>query len=271
MQTLLSALLGIVQGLTEFLPVSSSGHLKLAQILFGMEEAAGSSFDIFVHLGTLVAVLIYFRKTLWDLISSLFHWRKSLDNQVHFHNRLMIMYLAISTACTMVFYLIFKDWLDRLFSAPSPLAIALTLSITGLLVYLSDKIKDCRIPGSTMGVFRSILIGLAQGAAIIPGISRSGSTIAVSLFTGIKRKDAAQFSFLLSIPAILGANLAELKNFAGMESGQLLNYIVGFVFAAISGYAVISLLIGLIRQSKLKYFAFYCWAVALVTALIVIL
>lgn len=270
MGILSSILMGILQGLTEFLPISSSGHLKLAHLIFGT-EIGNSSFDIFLHLGSLVAVLIYFRKTLLDLIVSLFRWRKSLDNQVHFHNRLMILYLIVATFTTGIFYLIFKDFLDRLFDHPNPLAIALTLSITGVLIFLSDKVKDCRIPASTMGIMRSIIIGLAQGIAIIPGISRSGSTIAVSLFTGIKREDAAHFSFLLSIPAILGANLAELSTLGNLQTGLLAEYILGFIFAALSGYLVISMLISFIRMSKLKYFAYYCWGIALITTLIVVI
>ncbi len=266
-----AALLGIVQGLAEFLPISSSGHLKLAQILLHTQESGGAAFDIFLHLGTLVAVLIYFRKTLWSLVVSLFRWRKSLDNQVHYHNRLWILYLGISTLITGVFYLVFQDFLDRLFENPNPLLIALMLSITGLLVFISDKIKDCRIPASSMGVMRSIIIGLGQGVAIIPGISRSGTTIAVSLMTGVKRKDAAHYSFLLSIPAILGANLKELSALSSLHPTLILPYLVGFICAAVSGYAVISLLIGIIRQSKLKYFSYYCWLIALITVFIVMI
>lgn len=266
-----AAFLGIIQGLAEFLPISSSGHLKLAQILLNTQESAGAAFDIFLHLGTLIAVLIYFRKTLWSLVVSLFRWRKSLDNQIHYHNRLLILYLGVSTVITGVFYLIFQDFLDRLFENPNPLLIALMLSITGLLIYISDKIKDCRIPSSSMGFMRSMIIGLGQGIAILPGISRSGTTIAVSLMTGIKRKDAAHYSFLLSIPAIIGANLKEFGTLSSLQASQLLPYLVGFFCAAISGYAVISLLIGFIRQSKLKYFSYYCWTISLITVLIVII
>lgn len=266
-----AALLGIIQGLTEFLPISSSGHLKLAQILFKTQESAGSAFDIFLHLGTLVAVLIYYRKVIWSLVVSLFRWRNGLDNQVHYHNRLWIAYLLVSTFCTGVFYLLFKDYLDSLFANPNPLLIAVNLSITGILIYISDHIKDCRIPASSMGLMRSIFIGLGQGVAIVPGISRSGTTIAVSLITGVKRKDAAQYSFLLSIPAILGANLSEIETLRSLNGSDFLNYFTGFMCAAISGYAVIALLINFIRQSKLKYFSYYCWMVALTTLIIVII
>ena len=262
-------LLGIIQGLAEFLPISSSGHLKLAQYFLHTEEAAGSEFDIFLHLGTLVAVLIYFRKEIWALCISLFKLKNNLDNQVHYHNRLWILYLGLSTATTLVFYLVFQDWLDKLFDKPNPLIIALMLSITGLIVFISDKVKNCRIPAFSMGFIRSVIIGLGQGIAIIPGISRSGTTIAVSLFCGIKRKDAARYSFLLSTPAILGANLKELSSFKELQSSELAIYLAGFVSAAVVGYAVISLLISFIQNSKLKYFSYYCWALALVTVLIV--
>ena len=263
-------LLGLIQGLTEFLPVSSSGHLKLMQYFLKTTEEAGGTFDIFLHLGTLLAVLIYFRKTILDLITSLFYWKNPIDHPQHRYNRLLILYLGIATLVTGVFYFIFKDGLDSLFANMKPGLVALMLIITGALLYISDLMHGNGIPANSMGWVRSVIIGLGQGIAIIPGISRSGTTIAVSLFTGIKRKDAAQFSFLLSIPAILGANLSVYSELSNLKVSQFFVYLAGFLAAAVSGYAVISLLIGLIRRNKLKYFAYYCWALAITVFIILV-
>lgn len=261
MTFLQSIILGIVQGLTEFLPVSSSGHLALVKHFFGSDNSGPPTFEIFLHLGTLLAVLLYFRKMLWDLVLSLFKWKDIPENQHHRTNRNLILYLIVATLATGVIYLIFGDYLESFFA--KPLVVAFMLLITGAIVFGSDFVKNQSLPASSMGFIKSVLIGLAQGIGIMPGISRSGSTIAVSLFAGINRKDAATFSFLLSIPAILGANLKEAKNLLDLERAQLLNYLAGFLISFIVGYLVISLLIRLIQQAQLKYFAFWCWLVGL--------
>ncbi|HNX36751.1 MAG TPA: undecaprenyl-diphosphate phosphatase [Candidatus Cloacimonadota bacterium] len=263
--------LGILQGLTEFLPVSSSGHLKLAEYYLKVSESTGGSFDVFVHLGTLVAVMIYFRSTLWDMIQALMVWKPQVNQQKHRHNRLLIVYLIISTLVTGIIYLIFKDTLDSLFTNAKPMFVAFMLLITGVLLFISDYIKSTPIPAFSMGFIRSVIIGLGQGIAIIPGISRSGTTIAVSLMCGVKRKDAAHYSFLLSIPAIIAANLSVFKDIKALDKHMIFSYFVGFIASAIAGYAVIALLMNLIRQNKLKYFAFYCWAVGLIVILISVL
>ncbi|HRY84685.1 MAG TPA: undecaprenyl-diphosphate phosphatase, partial [Candidatus Cloacimonadota bacterium] len=222
-------------------------------------------------LGTLLAVMIYFRKTILDLFTSLFHWKNPIDHPQHRYNRLLILYLGIATLMTGLFYMLFQDGLDALFANMKPGLVAVMLIITGSLLYISDLMRGNGIPANNMGWVRSVIIGLAQGIAIIPGISRSGTTIAVSLFTGIKRKDAAQFSFLLSIPAILGANVSVFKELSSLKASQFFVYLAGFLAAAVSGYAVISILIGLIRRNKLKYFAYYCWALAVTVFIILVI
>ena len=260
---LLSAIfLGIIQGLTEFLPVSSSGHLVLSQYFLGLGESSDNVFEIFLHMGTLIAVIVYFRKMLWDMVISMFHWGNNVDSQTHLHNRFLVLYLGISTFVTGVFYLLFSDFLESMFT--KPMLVAIMLSVTGVIIFCSDFIKDRGVPAMSMGPMRSILIGLGQGIAIIPGISRSGTTISISVMSGIKRKDAAQFSFLLSIPAILGANISVVKELSSLNYQQFYMYFAGFIAAFISGYLVISLLIRLIQQSKLKYFAFYVWIVSII-------
>lgn len=252
--------LGIVQGLTEFIPVSSSGHLALAKFFFGIETGQDLSFEIFMHLGTLVAVLIFFRGQIWDLIKSLFCWSSKLGSEVHRSNRALVMYLLVATLATGVFYLIFKDLLIGAYA--NPLLVSIMLIITGILIFSSDFVKNTSTPASNMGFIKSVLIGLAQGVAILPGISRSGTTITASLFCNIKRKDAAHFSFLLSIPAILAANAQEFSSIMALDASMLHLYIAGFLASFISGYLVIALLIRLIQAGNLKYFAFYLWFIA---------
>lgn len=263
-----AVLLGILQGLTEFLPVSSSGHLVLAQHFLGIETGGDILFEVFLHLGTLMAVLVFFRKKIWSLIVSLLKWKNTFRHQAHRHNRTLVLYLIIATIATGLMFLLFGDFFEALYSRP--LMVAFMLIITGLIVFLSDQVRSGGVPASQMGVIRSSIIGLMQGLAIIPGISRSGSTISAALFTGVKRRETAEFSFLLSIPAILGANLLNLGKFQELGISQLGVYLGGFVAAFVAGYLVIALLIRLIVKARLQYFSFYCWSLA-VTSIILIL
>ncbi len=254
-------LMGIIQGLTEFIPVSSSGHLVLFQHFFGMGDSENIVFELFVHLGTVLAVLIYFRKILWDLFKSLFCWGNTMHREQHRKNRTLVYYLIVSTLATGVVYILFGGYFEAAFIMP--MLVAFFLLMTGCIVFLTDYFVDKGIPASNIGFLRAVVIGIGQGIAILPGISRSGTTIAYSLATGMKRKDAAQYSFLLSIPAILAGNLSEYKAFVELDSTMLLNYLVGFVCSFIVGYLVIAFLIRLIENSRLKYFGIYCWIAGL--------
>lgn len=259
MTLLQSILLGIVQGLTEFLPVSSSGHLALVQHFFGFQGSEDLTFEIFLHLGTVLAVLIYFRKMILELFISLFKWGDSTENRPHRYHRNLIFYLIVATFATGVVYLIAGKWFESL--EKYPVVVAAMLIITGIIIFISDYIKNGSIPAVSMGIIRSFVIGIAQGIAIIPGISRSGSTISASLFSGVRRKDAASFSFLLSIPAIMAANILKYKELTSLGSKQLFIYLAGFIASFVVGYAVIALMISLIQRAKLKYFAIYCWVI----------
>ena len=264
MQYLNAIILGLLQGLTEFLPVSSSGHLVLFQHFFSPPKTTNDiTLEVVLHFGTLVAILVYFRYDLLDLLGSLFHWKKTVESQKHFRNRMVIFYLAISTIITGVIYMLFGDKIEAMFS--KPLIVAIFLSITGLIVFFSDMMKTNEIPLSNIGIGRSIIVGLGQGIAMLPGISRSGTTIATSLYCGIKRADAARFSFLLSIPAILAANASEFRNIVHLQPSMLLSYLLGALAAFISGYLVIDILIRIIRSSNLKFFAYYCWTISIVS------
>ncbi len=257
-------LLGILQGFTEFLPVSSSGHLVLAQHFLHLDTAANLTFDIMVHFGSLLAVIIYFWKDIYYLIISLFHWSGSSSK--HSSNHWFLLYLLVATIITGIIGFAFKDFFEKQFG--NPYVVSCMLIITGIIIFLSDLVPSSQRRIEQMGFFRSLLIGFGQAIAIIPGISRSGTTIAVSLFSGIRREDAARFSFLLSIPAILGASLSDYKNILNLDPSLIGSYIGGVIAAFISGYIVIAFLLEIIRKKRLRYFSFYCWAIAIVSMLL---
>jgi undecaprenyl-diphosphatase len=265
MMSFLNAIfLGILQGLTEFLPVSSSGHLVLAQHFLHLDTAANLTFDVMLHFGSLLAVIIYFKRDIYNLVASLFHWssNSSRDSSNHWY----VLYFIVATIVTGAIGFTFKDFFEAQFG--SPYIVSCMLIVTGILIYISDLVPSSQRRIEHMGLFRAILIGLGQAVAIMPGISRSGTTISVSLFSGIRREDAARFSFLLSIPAILGASLSEYKNILNLDISQLWIYVGGVVSAFVSGYLVIALLLEIIRNKRLRYFSFYCWAVALVSMIL---
>ena len=255
MEFIKAILLGLVQGLTEFLPISSSGHLVLAKYFLKFGDMSDISFEIFVHLGSLIAVLIFFRKDIYELLLSIIY----LKNPEYEKNRKICLWLIIATFVTGVIGILCKDFFENLFD---PIFAAVMISITGVILFISDRIKGKELQSSELNWKKSVFIGLGQALAITPGISRSGTTITFALLAGLQRKHAATFSFLLSIPAILGANLSELTTFINLETSQLLIYFTGFVAAFISGYFVIGWLMRLIVKAKLRYFSYYCWAIS---------
>ncbi len=248
--------LGLVQGLAEFLPISSSGHLVIAQKLLHF-AGPNLAFDIVLHLGTLCAVLVYFRKDLGGILVSLTengdrNWRR------------VAFLILLGTIPTGLIGVFFKDTFEALFG--SVRIVAGMLAVTGFLLFAADRVRrtDRNLFGIRM--LDSILIGLIQGVSIIPGISRSGSTIAMGLFLKIGGKDAARFSFLLSIPAILGAVALESREILGQSfngSGPVL--LAGFASAAISGWIAIRVLMEVLKKKRLLVFALYCWIVAALT------
>jgi len=247
--------LGIIQGLTEFLPISSSGHLVIAKYFIGFE--ADLSYEIFLHLGSLIAVCIYFRGYIWELICSVVHFRDPASRP----NLKACLWILVATCVTGVIGILCKDYFKDMFL---PLQAAVWIFITGVLLLISDTIKEGSLHIPEVGWRRSLFIGVGQALAITPGLSRSGTTIVFSLISGLKRQQAATFAFLLSVPAILGANLSEIKTLSQLEAGQVWSYIIGFAMAFISGYLVINWLIKLIVKAKLRYFAYYCFAFSLI-------
>jgi len=259
-------ILGIIQGLTEFLPVSSSGHLVIFQNLFGLKEPE-LFFDISVHVGTLAAIVIFFWKEIWAIIISLAHFSAmALKKRISFHSvyedadaKLAIL-IVVGSIPTAIIGILFHKIADTLFS--SVVLVGFMLIITGSLVWGTRWIKKDRKNINDFSVRDALIIGLVQGIAIIPGISRSGSTIAVGLFLGLNRETAARYSFLLSIPAILGAAALSLNHL----SAHLLPLkvtIFGAVTSCIVGYWALKLLIKIVKHGRMQIFAPYCWAIGI--------
>jgi len=240
-------ILGLIQGLTEFLPVSSSGHLVLTQALLGVKQP-GVSFEVVVHLGTLGAVLVFFRREIIGLASSL--WTKSKEEQ-----RRMILLLIVGTIPAGLIGLTLKDFFASVFGEPA-LAAGMLFVTGGIL--LATRFARQRTGKVTMG--SAILMGLGQAMAIMPGISRSGSTIAVGMLAGVEPKRAAEFSFLLAIPAIGGAAILDIDNLLSISGSITGQYLVGALTAFVVALLAVYLVLESIRRGKFEYFAYYCFA-----------
>lgn len=234
-------LLGLVQGVTEFLPVSSSGHLVLIQEYLNTD--LGTVFDVVLHTATLTATIIFFWK---ELIS--------LDKGT-------ITNLVIGSIPAAIFGLLIKDQIDLIFQIP-------IIAILGLVItsFFLISTKSSKKNNQKLTTRKALKIGLAQAIALIPGVSRSGATIATSLNLGIKQEQAFTFSFLLSIPAIIGASLLNFSDL-NLASGDITTYLAGFISALISGYLALTLLEKIIKQAKLYRFAYYTGAIAVITIL----
>lgn len=250
MGTVESVLLGVLQGLTEFLPVSSSGHLVLTQSLIPGFEQPGVLFDVLLHAGTLLAVLVYFRRDVLALVGSL------TPGGDRGYRRLVYLIVA-ATVPTGLIGVIFKHPLEALFHAPR--AAAGMLLVTGGLLWVSEVLGRPRDDLDRLGYPRALAVGTIQGLAIIPGISRSGSTIAVGTLLGVRGEEAARFSFLLSVPAILGAVVLQLPELSAVKAGSSAAYVAGALAAFITGVGAIRFLMAAIRRGRFRWFAVYCW------------
>ena len=239
---------GIIQGITEFLPVSSSGHLFLFRNFFNIDF--GTDYVILLHFGTLLAVLFFFWKDIWLILKGLF--------TKDFNAWKLFLALIVGTIPAAVSGFFLEDFLDQ--HLTSNLTIGLSLMITGVLLFLSDGLKKTDTSIKEIGLKKAFLIGIFQALAIIPGLSRSGLTLFGALFFGVKREDAFKFSFLLSIPVILGTTLLKIEQITKITEGMW-----GFVFAAISGFFALWLLRILTKTKQLKYFAFYCWVLGILS------
>jgi undecaprenyl-diphosphatase len=273
-----AALLGVVQGVFMFVPVSSTAHLVITQhflISQGSQMPAPESaemilFDLIVHVGTLVSVAVVFRKTMAQFLRASFYsagqimTERKADKNAQFLVWLWAMGL-LSVFVTGVMGLVFKDTFERVFANPSVLPI--TMTITGILLWLTDRLKPRRYGIRDIGIGMALAIGFAQGLALIPGISRSGMTIIAALFVGLKRKRAAEYSFLIAFPTIIAATLVQgAKVFRGDEP-VMIDWVattVGFTVAALVGIVALRIVLAMLYGAKLKYFSFYLWAMALV-------
>lgn len=257
--TLLEAIiLGIVQGLTEFLPVSSSGHLELVKALFNSDIDPDKSlmFTVVVHFATALSTVVVFRKDVAEILRGLVAFK----NNEAFNFSLKIVLSMIPAAFVGVF---FNDAIEAMFDQ-QVLLVGAMLTITALLLILADRAKRTE---KNVSYSNALIIGIAQAIAILPGISRSGATISTSVLLGIDRTRAARFSFLMVVPLIFGKIAKDLLS--GKEalalSGSGLIYIVGFAAAFVTGLFACNLMISLVKRAQLKYFAYYCFAVGLIT------
>jgi undecaprenyl-diphosphatase len=265
-----AVLLGLVQGLTEWLPVSSTGHLVLARELLGVEPTL--FLDLLLHVGTLAVILVYYRDTVGEVLRALpggvapltgaGAWRETWWADPR---RRLALLVAAGSVPTVIVGVVFETQLVALFG--SPLAVGIGLIATGVGLFLARFARERRPGLPTLGA--ALVIGLAQGSAIVPGVSRSGATIATALLLGVHRSEAVRFSFLLSVPAILGATLfqADGASLASVAASPLA-YAAGVLVAVVVGYAALALLERLVERRAFSGFCWYCWGVGLAVILV---
>lgn len=254
-------ILGVVQGLTEFLPVSSSGHLLLGQYFLGLDQDRfGLSFDVALHLGTLVAVVSFFRRDLVRMALALLRSfrRRDLADQ---DQRMAYLVIASTVPAALIGYLL-EDFFAS--AVRSPWVVVFNLAAVGVLFIVAEAVGTQSRQASKMTIREAVGIGIAQAAALIPGVSRSGATMTLGLFLGLRREEAARFSFLMSVPIIAGAGGLQLGEVVteGMSLFDALLFAVGFVSSAVVGYLAIRFFINYIANHSLRAFAYYRFALA---------
>lgn len=246
--------LGLLQGVTEFLPVSSSGHLVIAQALLPDFARSEVVFEVLVHLGTLMAVVVCFRKDIVAMLASLGPGGAERE-------RKMVFWVVLASIPTAAIGFGFQDFFHELFR--SARTAAFMLLVTGALLWVGEKLARPRVGIGEVGALRSLGVGVVQGLSIMPGISRSGSTIAAASLMGVSGEDAVRLSFLISIPAVAGAALLEAFTASPVPEGLLGAYLAGAVAAFISGVVSIKCLLAVVRKARLRLFSYYCWAVGI--------
>ncbi len=293
--TLLQAIfMGVIQGLTEFLPVSSSGHLALFKILFGVETDTGMLFDVLLHVGTLIAICtVYYRDIAKMIVEGLCIIRDAFCNiGIFFQNigtfvkhkggqkmdsghrsyrrivnssyRKFVMLIIVSTIPTGIIGYVGKDAVAN--ASEILIVPGICLIITAILLFVADLLKSGEKLPKDVTYTNAFLIGIAQGVATLPGLSRSGTTITACLLSGFNRKFAVKYSFIMSIPAILGAMVLELKDFSAAVAGtEIVYYIVGMVIAAVIGYICIKVMLFVVGRKRFRGFAIYCLIVGIIS------
>lgn len=282
MDLLKSVLMGLVQGIAEFLPVSSSGHLAIMKHILHINTDTGLLFDVLLHFGTLVAIFIAFWKDICELITEglkligdlfinvgrffihLFTRKKvGYKKVISTPYRRFVMLVIVSTIPTGIIGIIFKDQVTR--ANETLIVPGVCLILTGFLLTIADRLKTGNKSEKEASYKDAGLIGVAQGIATLPGLSRSGTTITACLLAGFDRSFAVKYSFIMSIPAVLGATILELKDFSMdmVTQNDLLNYLVGTIVAGVVGFVCIKTMLVIVRGKKFRYFAWYCFAVGI--------
>ena len=270
MNLLEAIVLGIIQGITEFLPISSSGHLVLLQNLFGIKEG-NLFFTEMLHLGTLVSIIVVYINDVIKIIVEFFKLIISIirGKKIKSLNKYqkLGLFIILGSVPTAAIGLLFKDFFESLYSSMLPIGFAFLL--TGLLLWISEKRAFQKKGMKNMTSLDAILIGTAQGIAIIPGISRSGSTIVAGLLRGLNKNLATEYSFLLAIPVIFGASLLGIVDVIKSDTQVLINLplFIGVITSTIVGIISIKFLINLINKNKLHYFSYYLWILGIIVIL----
>lgn len=267
MELIKAIILGIVQGATEFLPVSSSGHLVLGSHILGFQEQ-GIVFEVLLHLGTLVSVVAVFRRELATMAKVPFLWiLNRLDDEGR-HYLFWDLYVVVATVPAVFVGLFYQEQIENMFTSVT--LVCLMLIVIGLMMITARFIPD---RGRPVNGPRAFLMGCGQAFAVMPGISRSGTTIFCGMLLGINRETAARFSFIMSIPAILGASVLNFREVVAHppDSDALVVYAAGTIAAALTGYLAIKLLLDVIKKNRLQWFGYYCLVVAAVGLLLIYL
>ena len=280
MSLLQAILMGLIQGLTEFLPVSSSGHLALFKILFGVETDTGILFDVLLHVGTLAAICVVYYKDIWRLIvegccivrdaavNVVIFFRNQINKESQGYRRIVcnsyrkfVMLVIVSTIPTGIIGFMGKDVVEM--ASEILIVPGICLIVTGVLLIIADRIKDGDKLPKSVTYTNAFGVGIAQGIATLPGLSRSGTTITACLLSGYQRNFAVKYSFIMSIPAILGALVLELTDLKGLQvtAPDVTCYVVGMLVAAVVGYICIKTMLVIVRKKKFTGFAIYCFIV----------
>jgi len=271
---LMSIFLGLVQGLAEFLPISSSGHLSIIQNLFHLsyDENEHLLFDVLLHLGTLVSVIVFYRKELRSMVTdaaaAITGKGDSRDEEGRLKPTLRNILLIVAGTLPLLLIVPFRHKIELLFyNTPF---ISFALIITGVLLFVSGKLSEGRKNEKTATIADALVVGLSQAIATVPGLSRSGTTITVGLSRGFRREYAVQYSFLLSIPAVLGSIILTLVSAikAGIKWANVPAYLVGMLVAGVSGYYALKLVKKLITTDRFSKLAYYCWGVGILSLIL---
>lgn len=269
MSYIMVVVLGVIQGVAEFLPISSSGHLTLFQHFFGMNEP-DNLFNILLHFATLIAVCVYYWRDIWEMILEFFRFFGDLFSRTPSRGeppaaRRQILLLIVATL-PLFLVLPIQDFVEGLSS--NTYFIGAALLVTGVLLWVCDRVKKGRKNERTATMRDVLVVGLSQAVATCPGLSRSGTTISVGCFVGFERKFAVRYAFLLSIPAVLGANLlhfVDVIQAGGIDPALVPAYLLGVAVAAVSGYFSIRLLRFVAEKGRFGAFSYYCWAAGVIT------